>query len=73
MLLLKKNDTLKDIIEKITLIPECKLMYFEVDQKCGHPKVRNMLSLSDLFGYIAATANSPIVLGADSDAIEKQE
>ena len=51
VLLLKKTDTLKDVIEKITLIPECKLLYVDIEQ--GYPKVKNMLSLSDLFAYIA--------------------
>jgi hypothetical protein len=31
VLLLKKNDTLKDVIEKITLIPECKLLYVDIE------------------------------------------
>jgi hypothetical protein len=51
VLLMKKSDTLKDVIEKITLIPECKLLYVDVDQ--GYAKVKNMLALSDLFAYIA--------------------
>ena len=48
---MKKSDTLKEVIEKITLIPESKLVY--VDLEYGHPKVKNMLALSDLFAYIA--------------------
>ena len=48
---MKKSDTLKEVIEKITLIPECKLLYVDLEQ--GFPKVKNMLALSDLFTYIA--------------------
>ena len=51
VLLMKKSDTLKEVIEKITLIPECKLLFVDVEQ--GYPKVKNMLALSDLFAYIA--------------------
>lgn len=51
VLLMKKNDTLKEVIEKITLIPEGKLVYVDLEQ--GFPKVKNMLALSDLFAYIA--------------------
>jgi hypothetical protein len=50
VLLLKKNDTLKEVIEKITLIPESKLVYVDVEQ--GFPKVKNMLALSDLFAFL---------------------
>ena len=31
VLLLKKTDTLRDVIEKINLIPECKLVYIDVE------------------------------------------
>lgn len=31
VLLMKKSDTLKEIIEKITLIPECKLLYVDIE------------------------------------------
>ncbi len=48
---MKKSDALKEVIEKITLIPECKLLYVDIEQ--GYPKVKNMLALSDLFAYIA--------------------
>lgn len=51
VLLMKKSDALKEVIEKITLIPEAKLLYVDVEQ--GYPKVKNMLALSDLFAYIA--------------------
>jgi hypothetical protein len=50
VMLLKKNDTLKEVIEKITLIPESKLVYVDVEQ--GFPKVKNMLALSDLFAFL---------------------
>ena len=50
VLLLKKNDTLKEVIEKITLIPESKLVFVDVEQ--GFPKVKNMLALSDLFAFL---------------------
>jgi hypothetical protein len=53
VLLMKKSDTLKEVIEKITLIPECKLLYVDLEQ--GFPKVKNMLALSDLFAYIATS------------------
>lgn len=62
-LLLKKTDTLKDVIEKITLIPECKLMYCDMisqDTPSGiaqsYPKIKNMLTLSDLFTYIDSSS-----------------
>lgn len=51
VLLMKKSDTLKEVIEKITLIPESKLLYVDIELCC--PKVKNMLALSDLFAYIA--------------------
>ena len=50
VLLLKKNDTLKEVIEKITLIQESKLVFVDVEQ--GFPKVKNMLALSDLFTFL---------------------
>lgn len=31
VLLMKKSDTLKEVIEKITLIPESKLLYVDVE------------------------------------------
>lgn len=52
VLLLKKQDTLRDVIEKITLIPESKLVYIDVEQ--GYPKMKNMLSLSDVFEYLGS-------------------
>jgi hypothetical protein len=53
---MKKTDTLKEVIEKITLIPECKLLYVDLEQ--GFPKIKNMLALSDLFTYIATNKQS---------------
>jgi len=50
VLLIKKKDTLRDVIEKITLIPENKLVFMDVEQ--GYPKMKNLLSLSDLFQYL---------------------
>eukprot|EP00347_Sterkiella_histriomuscorum_P010749 403375069 len=52
VLLMKKNDTLKDVIEKISLIPESKLIYVDVEQE--YPKIKNILSLTDLFKYLAS-------------------
>ncbi len=52
VLLIKRRDTLRDVIEKITLIPESKLVYVDVEQ--GQPKMKNLLSLSDLFEYLAS-------------------
>ncbi len=50
VMLLTEQDTLKDVIEKLYMIPECKLVYVDVIQ--GHPRVKNLLSLIDLFSYI---------------------
>lgn len=55
VLLMKKNDTLKDVIEKISLIPESKLVYIDVEGD-GYPKLKNILSLTDLFRYLASQA-----------------
>ena len=56
VLLMKKTDALKEVIEKITLIPECKLLFVDVEtqEQTSYPKVKNMLALSDLFAYIAS-------------------
>ena len=56
VLLMKKSDALKEVIEKITLIPECKLLFIDIETKdqIQYPKVKNMLALSDLFAYIAS-------------------
>ena len=56
VLLMKKTDALKEVIEKITLIPECKLLFVDVEtqDQTSYPKVKNMLALSDLFAYIAS-------------------
>jgi hypothetical protein len=53
---MKKTDALKEVIEKITLIPECKLLFVDVEtqDQTSYPKVKNMLALSDLFAYIAS-------------------
>lgn len=52
VLLYNEDDTLKDVIEKISLVPECKLMY--VDMKNGQPQIKNLISLSDIFSYIGS-------------------
>ena len=31
VLLMKKSDALKEVIEKITLIPECKLLFVDIE------------------------------------------
>lgn len=56
VLLMKKTDALKEVIEKITLIPESKLLFVDVEtqEQTSYPKVKNMLALSDLFAYIAS-------------------
>ena len=56
VLLMKKTDALKEVIEKITLIPESKLLFVDVEtlDQTYYPKVKNMLALSDLFAYIAS-------------------
>jgi hypothetical protein len=50
LMLLQKKDTLRDIIEKISAIPENKLVYIECSH--GNPTVKSILTLSDLFSYI---------------------
>lgn len=49
-MLLEKEDSLRDVIEKISAIPECKLIYFEGNEE--QLKAKLILSLSDLFTYI---------------------
>jgi hypothetical protein len=54
VMILQESDTLKDVIEKISLIPESKLVYVDVIQheNMTYPKIKTILTLSDLFLYI---------------------
>lgn len=68
-MLLKKDDSLRDAIEKMSLIPESKLVYVESFQ--GLPKVKNILTVYDIFSkigneYIKADTGSSPSAGVNS-------
>jgi hypothetical protein len=50
----RKKDSLLTVIEKITLIPENKLVYIEPVQQgnMNYPKVTGIISLADVFSMI---------------------
>jgi hypothetical protein len=54
--ILKRSDSLKDVIEKITLAPENKLVYIEHNNE-GKDSflVQNVLTLKDFLAYVCPT------------------
>jgi len=50
LMLINKNDNLRDFIEKVSAIPENKLAYIE--NQNGQINLKSLVSLSDIFQYI---------------------
>ena len=56
MHILKRTDSLKDVLEKITLAPENKLAYIEHSPEGADSFiVQNVLTLKDFLAYICPT------------------
>jgi len=53
VMLLTKKDTLRDVIEKMSLVPESKLIFVESYQ--GNPRLKNILTVNDIFTKIGTT------------------
>lgn len=60
MHLLKKTDSLIDVLEKIILIPENKLVYVEESGYKEGFTVLNVLTLKDLLNYVCPTAHEEV-------------
>ena len=58
--LLKKSDSLIEVLEKIILIPENKLVYIEESGYKEGFTVLNILTLKDLLNYICPLAHEEI-------------
>ena len=53
--IIKRSDSLKDVIEKITLAPENKLVYIEHTNENDSFVVQNVLTLKDFLAFICPT------------------
>ena len=53
--ILKKQDNLQDVLEKISIVPENKLLYIERTTGQDNYAVQNVLTLGDLLTYLCPT------------------
>ena len=60
--ILKKQDTLQDVLEKISLVPESKLLYIEKTAGQDNYAVQNVLTLGDLLTYLCPTQSEDHIL-----------
>ena len=60
--ILKKQDTLQDVLEKISIVPEHKLLYIERTSGQDSYAVQNVLTLGDLLTYLCPTQSEDHIL-----------
>jgi hypothetical protein len=51
--ILKKTDRLQDVIEKIAIVPEHKLVYVEDQENSNSFRVQNILTQGELLNYLS--------------------
>lgn len=55
--ILQKQDSLQDVLEKISIVPENKLVFIEKGNSSDGYVVQNVLTLGDLLTYLCPTHN----------------
>jgi len=60
--ILKKQDNLQDVLEKISIVPENKLLYIEKTTGQDSYAVQNVLTLGDLLTYLCPTQSEDHIL-----------